>query len=287
MNPQERASIKISCAICHKVFSLISFHTHYQRMHEHSQTNYIGFAKRASEISSLKQKKKKEQATLIYLKNPKLCAYCSAIISYEKRNATFCSSYCAAKHNSPGRTGTGPRKGSLSAYMGKHRKIWPCSICKCVLLHEGTSYCKGCEEEALKRISLRKKDLLKKRAHERMSRGWNPNDNRSRAKRSYLERSFEEWLIKMFPHLIYHTEAPFRRVDEQNKYCCTYYTDFYFPSLKLVIELDGTQHQYTREKDALRDSYISENYNLEIIRISSAEYLRKSRMAEIEKRLAG
>ena len=47
-------------------------------------------------------------------------------------------------------------------------------------------------------------------------------------------------------------EQPFPRLDIIK----TYFGDFYFPSLYLLIELDGTQHLKTIEYDIERDNYL-------------------------------
>lgn len=110
--------------------------------------------------------------------------------------------------------------------------------------------------------------------------GYNPNVNRGRGKQSYLEKSFEEW-IQTLPHEIeYITEAPFKRLDMIK----TYFADFYFPKLNLIIELDGSQHNIPKQQeyDEERDRYISQTYNVQIIRISHKEYIQKTRILEIQ-----
>jgi len=62
----------------------------------------------------------------------------------------------------------------------------------------------------------------------------------------------------------------------------TYFADFYFPDKKLIIELDGTQHNKTVAYDTERDSYINKTYDITIIRISYKEYQQKSRISEIK-----
>jgi very-short-patch-repair endonuclease len=62
----------------------------------------------------------------------------------------------------------------------------------------------------------------------------------------------------------------------------TYYADFVFDHLKLIIELDGRQHHQTVEYDSRRDAYITANYGLNVIRITAKEYFNKTRVSEIE-----
>lgn len=109
---------------------------------------------------------------------------------------------------------------------------------------------------------------------------FNPRNNRGRHKRSYMETSFEQWLTKNCPNLEVIIEQPFPRLDIIK----TYFGDFYFPSLSLLIELDGTQHLKTIEYDIERDNYIKDNYHVQIIRISHKEYQTNSKL-ELVKQL--
>ena len=112
---------------------------------------------------------------------------------------------------------------------------------------------------------------------------FDPNKNRGRHKRSYLEISFSNWLAQNFPSIIYKCEHSFKRFDTVK----TYFADFYFPNQNLIIELDGTQHKNTVEYDNERDKYIMDNYNVQIIRLSHQEYQSKSRINEIKLLLGG
>jgi very-short-patch-repair endonuclease len=51
-----------------------------------------------------------------------------------------------------------------------------------------------------------------------------------------------------------------------------YVADFYCPAVKLVIEVDGRTHDFTVERDEVRDDYI-QNLGLKIIRIPASEVL--------------
>jgi very-short-patch-repair endonuclease len=80
-----------------------------------------------------------------------------------------------------------------------------------------------------------------------MSNGFNPNLNRGRNKKSF-------------------------------------FGDFYFPKLNLLIELDGSQHN-TEEAmiyDIERDQHIKNCYQTQIIRISQKEYKDKSKLELIK-----
>ena len=93
-----------------------------------------------------------------------------------------------------------------------------------------------------------------------------------RGKKSYLEKSFEEWLTAH--DINFETEIRFSNLEENKNY----FVDFYFPNLKLVIELDGTQHRKTVEQDQLRDAYLKQYYGLNVIRVTYTEYQRKSKL---------
>lgn len=41
--------------------------------------------------------------------------------------------------------------------------------------------------------------------------GYNPQLNRGRNKRSYMEKSFEEWLLKEYPNIDFIMEKPFQK----------------------------------------------------------------------------
>ncbi|MFW6002042.1 MAG: DUF559 domain-containing protein [archaeon] len=69
-------------------------------------------------------------------------------------------------------------------------------------------------------------------------------------------------------------EHPFKRYDHNGKYERCYFVDFFFPDLKLIIELDGSHHKDQIDYDCDRDRYIVSNYNnvTDIIRITYDEY---------------
>ena len=74
--------------------------------------------------------------------------------------------------------------------------------------------------------------LISKIQNDRIDAGWNPQEHRNKSKPSYLERSFEHWLLKIdFTNYIKNKTF---RCDKK-----IYFGDFYFPSKNLLIELDG------------------------------------------------
>lgn len=220
-----------------------------------------------SKNSLSKQKKVKN-----YLLSPSHCIECKKVLPYEKRKTTYCSRSCSATANNNKRDyrnfKPGPKKGFKPVATINYTKITSCEICdKYYPSERGKTCSDAC-----------KKQLISKRIKQRIYNGWNPNTNRGRHKRSYMESSFEDWVKGNFPKIKYISEHPFKRLDKVK----TYFADFYFPELSLVIELDGTQHEKTKEYDKDRDHYISSVYNVNIIRISHKEYKSKSKLILIK-----
>lgn len=186
---------------------------------------------------------------------------------------TFCSTSCSATFNNKARAGrgiqSGPAKGSRPSTYVPYTKVDQCSMCH-KYFKQTSGNKKTCSSQC-------KNLLLSQGMKRRISDGFNPNQHRGRNKRSYLERSFSSWLASQFPSLEVRCEVPFKRTDTVK----TYFADFYFPSLQLIIELDGSQHNGTIEYDMERDSYIQRTYGVRVIRISHKEYVQRARISEI------
>jgi len=97
---------------------------------------------------------------------------------------------------------------------------------------------------------------------------------------SYMERTFTQWLISKGVKRSLHgflTEVHFyNREVNKNGFC-----DFVFPTLRLIIELDGNHHERRRDLDKLRDLYL-QSRGWRVKRITHKEYRRKTRLKEIE-----
>ena len=197
------------------------------------------------------------------------CVLCGKPTS--KYSQKYCSQSCAAvqsnskKDRSTFTSGPPPGQPQRSKTRPPYTKISWCPICG--RPHKGTGTCSAACKA--KRLS----NAMKKRIYN----GFNPNQNRGRGKQSYLEASFDAWVSSQFVGLPYMKEYPIRRLDTIK----TYFADFYFPTKQLIIELDGTQHKYTREYDLERDTYIRDVYGITVIRITHREYTSQSRMSEI------
>jgi very-short-patch-repair endonuclease len=201
-------------------------------------------------------------------KKPKsVCPNCEKdIFNYNKFCCKKCSSTYTNARKDWSNIKTGPSKGTKPKSYIAYTKVKQCEVC--ASWFPGSS--KTCSPQC-------KSILLSIGMANRIYSGWNPNDNRGRGKRSYLESSFEQWLITNYPKLKFVIDAPFKRLDVTK----TYFGDFFFPDLNLIIELDGSQHDKTKEYDEDRDRYISETYNIKILRVTHKEYQTKSKLDQI------
>lgn len=102
-------------------------------------------------------------------------------------------------------------------------------------------------------------------------------------RKSYMEKSFEEWLQKhniqkgmsgYLPQLYF-----FNNETKKNAWA-----DYVFPRLRLIIELDGTHHEKRKHLDDIRDQYLLRR-GWKVIRITITEYKNQSRVEEIKQLL--
>lgn len=98
-------SIKCSCIICKKEFSIKGIHSHYITYHTSEGNERVKKSGKLGSLSgatatALKFQLIREQQMIEYSINPKLCKHCNNIIPFEKRNSNvFCSSNCSASYN--------------------------------------------------------------------------------------------------------------------------------------------------------------------------------------------
>lgn len=104
----------------------------------------------------------------------------------------------------------------------------------------------------------------------------NKRSNYRRDKKSYLESSFEQWLLSIPNHPSYEDEYTIHNTITGQ----WYFVDFYFPTLNLIVELDGKQHLNPdhQKEDAERDQYIQDHLKINVFRISYDEYQAKTRL---------
>ena len=103
--------------------------------------------------------------------------------------------------------------------------------------------------------------------------------NRSNSE-SYLEKSFREYIES---NGYIKNDSYFQEKHWTLSSGKRYISDFYFPNLNLIIEMDGKQHQDTIEEDKLRDQLIFNELNIKTIRITHKEWVKKLKHAEIDK----
>lgn len=269
---------KISCCKCTKIFSTKSFHTHFQRIHLKTQTNYDNQYLIGSKVAKEKAAIGKNNVELEFNKNPKLCKCCSKPLPFEKwyanRKITFCNRTCSTTFNNSVRVIIDRKSPEFN--HAPYTKIAFCCQCNKVFQRFNSYTNKTCSPEC-------KSELLCSIQQTRIQNGWNPNLNRGRNAPSFLESSFANWLnLHQIP---FQTEFPFKRINHLGEYQRTYFVDFYFEHLNLIIELDGSQHKNTIEYDTERDEYISNQYGLKIIRLTHSEYVKNLRLDEIIKEL--
>lgn len=203
---------------------------------------------------------KESFARRLYETSYKKCGICETKIPYESRANTFCSRRCSAINSNrvrPPNSRRGPPKGSQPKY--KNREPRP--------PYTRIGYCGVCG-----------KPFHRKNARKTCSKlCWDSivKYNRGRHKRSYMEESFSRWLDNQ--EIKYLTEVQFKNT-ELNK---CYYVDFLFEDRKLIIELDGSQHEKTKELDRIRDLYLN-SQGYKVLRVSHKEYQAGSRLSEIE-----
>lgn len=215
-----------------------------------------------------------------YYNNPKKCKNCSNIIDFEKRTNKFCNHACSASYNNKKR---GPHSEEtkskiIKASQGRKQKICKVSFCKICGSTIPNKRINSCSIECKnKLISEKIKIAFKEGRHK-------GNLYRSRNNPSYMESSFDDWLVSNDCKYQWIKEHPFKRYDNLGNYEKCYFVDFFFPDLKLVIELDGSHHDTQLDYDIDRDNYIINNYNnvTKVVRITYNEYISLSRIEEIK-----
>ena len=103
-------------------------------------------------------------------------------------------------------------------------------------------------------------------------------NNRSNPE-SYLESSFKDYILNTLTIREEDFIQEKRWIMSNSK---LYISDFYFPSLNLIIELDGKQHELTVEEDINRDNQILQEFNINTLRITHKEWSNKTLSKEIE-----
>lgn len=261
----------------HLMFPNFPLRCHQNQLHqnENNKTMYNGYKQYS--------KKRRTKLEKDYKKSPKKCLHCNKNITFEKRKNEFCSHSCSASYNNKlkevvsSETREKISKKISNALSGRQKicKISFCKVCGASIPNKRIMSCSDYCKRKLLSASL------KKAFEEGYHKG---NLYRSRNNPSYMERSFNQWLIDSDCTYVWELEQPFKRYDENGNYEKCYFADFFFPELKLIIELDGDHHKKQKEYDKDRDIYIIENNVCvnTIIRITHKEYISHSRIDEIK-----
>lgn len=96
---------------------------------------------------------------------------------------------------------------------------------------------------------------------------------------SYLEKSFREYIESKG----YIKGTTF--IQEKQWKLSTgkrYISDFYFPNLNLIVEMDGKQHKDTVIEDELKDSLLKQEFNIDTIRITHKQWRYKEKAKVLE-----
>ncbi len=257
------------CQVCSRIFSSarsLASHKNHHDLSYHEKSKSGGLSSIEKATASAAAANREKMATKYG--NVK-CKQCGTTIEIPKaiQGNQFCNHSCAATHTNQKRQITSNKTRSQTKI--RTRKYIEKECVECNSKFSTYTNAQTCSVKCA--CNLRKKNTTY--AH--------VPSNRTRARPSYLEQSFDSWL-KLNNMIDYTKEQPFRIVDGEGKYLTTYFGDFYFPDLSLLIELDGTQHQNQIEYDQIRDARISNQYNIRIIRITHKEYINKSRLDEVK-----
>lgn len=118
----------------------------------------------------------------------------------------------------------------------------------------------GFTDDIRQKMSISRKEYLKKSENRK---------NIGRHQRSWMEINFENYLSENGIDG-WESEKHFWSVELKKNF----YPDFIFESKKLIIELDGTQHRKTIEKDRIRDDwFLSIGYR--VVRIPVEEFKKR------------
>jgi len=147
-------------------------------------------------------------------------------------------------------------------YIKTQEKV--CPICNTKFLTPSLSIRKFCSDTCYrKNHSIAMSERLKKNNYRYQLKG----------KDSYLEKSFEDWLKTL--GIKKSLKGYLREIHFYNKNTKKHgYCDFIFPTIKTVIELDGTTHRKTIEKDKIRDEHLHSR-GWKVLRLEHRKYVKK------------
>lgn len=269
---------------------------HYHHIKNHHNPEY--HKKSCAGANALKTEKAKTSRKIAYDKRKKetwdkrsikQCIICNTELTYPQTKT--CSDVCQKLYLSRANSKpmTEQRRQNISdgvqqylksiGYKKKTTKI--CNHCEKEFTPKSNeSYCsEQCKQQLKLKTSKKISIALKKAFKEGRHLG---NQYRNRTNKSFLERSFIDYINHNYANLEYEFNKPIRILNEQNQYIKCFYIDFYFPKQNIGIELDGSQHEQNKSYDFDRDKTIKNLKNIDIIRITYKEYMSKERKYEID-----
>lgn len=279
-----KTSYPCSCVVCRELKTSKGIHSHYLISHTkegnaRNRKNRLAGGLLGSKIAKQNAQQIQDQ----YLKNPNKCKQCDISLTYKQRHNNFCSTSCSAIYYNKDRKGIaidlnrkqkisiGIRKYNNENPLPQYSKVSFCHQCGTVIKHSHRKTCSGeCKS------SLISNKIIKRIKTNRRS-------NYRRDKKSYLEQSFERWLVDNKISTKYIDEH-FIKNHRTGKW---YFVDYYFPTVNLIVELDGKQHEKPKHKEAdeLRDTYIQTHLGIDVFRISYNEYQAGSKINQLLKLL--
>lgn len=273
-NRKEGKLLDVICECCGKEFTktksqIKEGHRNYCSRSCAAKINSLGRKRTEDSILKLKKSLRKHyeskgKSEIKY----KPCKGCGEDFISSRDNILYCSISCAEKYGC--HASKALRKTDRKINTKGHScwvKFEECLECKKLITISSKRVSKYCSKEC-------STEYRRKRQSERLKLAEN-RVNLGRHKPSYMESSFSKWLDSF--NIEYRFEPQFKN-EELGKY---YYPDFVFDDKMLIIELDGNQHEKTKEADAIRDEYIERVYGYSIVRIKHKEYVKKLRFKEI------
>lgn len=265
---KSRDLLEITCIVCKENFELTK---HQLQTNWRRSTNKILFCSKTCNATF----KTIEKVTTN-------CNHCDKEFLKDQKDLKrsenhFCSKSCAASFNNKNRTeeSRNKQKETLKKTLENKPKNFKktikeysliCKICNKEFIHINPKKLM-CSKEC---VALRQKQIHIDHPH--------VINNRSNPE-SYLESSFKDYILNTLTIREEDFIQEKRWIMSNSK---LYISDFYFPSLNLIIELDGKQHELTVEEDINRDNQILQEFNINTLRITHKEWSNKTLSKEIE-----
>lgn len=254
---KSRDLLEITCIVCKENFELTK---HQLQTNWRRSTNKILFCSKTCNATF----KTIEKVTTN-------CNHCDKEFlkdqkDFKRSENHFCSKSCAASFNNKNRTeeSRNKQKETLKKTLENKPKNFKktikeysliCKICNKEFIHINPKKLM-CSKEC---VALRQKQIHIDHPH--------VINNRSNPE-SYLESSFKDYILNTLTIREEDFIQEKRWIMSNSK---LYISDFYFPSLNLIIELDGKQHELTVEEDINRDNQILQEFNINTLRITHKE----------------